>query len=91
VQLWHLNSQPIEEEPNVTFTLGGENADGTDSMDYVDEPDKPQGDHKLLNKYTYMFVNTRKILEILLIFSQNKNRPLGNVFGKQTQQFQFNI
>jgi WD40 repeat protein len=42
VQLWHLNSQPIEEEPNVTFTLGGENADGTDSMDYVDEPDKPQ-------------------------------------------------
>ncbi|EEZ98613.2 dmX-like protein 2 isoform X2 [Tribolium castaneum] len=44
VQLWHLNSFPLpfEEKSNVTFTLGGENADGTDSMDYADEPDKPQ-------------------------------------------------
>ncbi|XP_044259840.1 dmX-like protein 2 isoform X4 [Tribolium madens] len=43
VQLWHLNSHPIiEEKTNVTFTLGGENADGSDSMDYADEPDKPQ-------------------------------------------------
>ncbi|XP_063931709.1 dmX-like protein 2 isoform X3 [Zophobas morio] len=43
VQLWHLNSQPVEETPNVTFTLGGgENADGSDSMDYLEEPDKPQ-------------------------------------------------
>lgn len=51
VQLWHLNSQSSDEheQPNVTFTLGGEATDGTDSMDYVDEPDKPQG----INNYFF--------------------------------------
>lgn len=56
MQLWHLNSQqPIEEEQNVTFTLGGENTDGADSMDYVDEPDKPQGNSS--TNFLIKFIN----------------------------------
>lgn len=49
VQLWHLNQQPIEEDEtnNVTFTLGGENI--SDSLEYVDEPDKPQGRSTLIS------------------------------------------
>ncbi|XP_049821296.1 dmX-like protein 2 isoform X4 [Aethina tumida] len=38
VQLWHLKTQVEDEEPAVTFTLGGENTD----QDLGDEPDKPQ-------------------------------------------------
>lgn len=47
VQLWHLNSQPLEEDSakaNVTFTVGGgENTDGTDSGDFADDNEKSQG------------------------------------------------
>lgn len=46
VQLWHLKSQPLEEErpkSTVTFTLGGGHVDGGDDGDMHDEPDKPQG------------------------------------------------
>ncbi|KAJ8957603.1 hypothetical protein NQ314_006529 [Rhamnusium bicolor] len=43
VQLWHLKSQTTEEEqPSVTFTLGGGHSEGGDDGDMHDEPDKPQ-------------------------------------------------
>lgn len=44
VQLWHLKSMPVEEEP-VVFTLGGNDPinDGSDSSEPLDEQDKPQG------------------------------------------------
>ncbi|CAG9822471.1 unnamed protein product [Phaedon cochleariae] len=45
VQLWHLKSQNAtteEEQPSVTFTLGGGHADGADDGDPHFEPDKPQ-------------------------------------------------
>lgn len=55
VQLWHLKSQPIEEEP-VVFTLGGTDSimDGGDSLD---EQDKPQGTSSLLSifLFTHLF------------------------------------
>ncbi|CAH1106016.1 unnamed protein product [Psylliodes chrysocephalus] len=45
VQLWHLKSQPGEEDhkqSTVTFTLGGGHQDGPDDGDPHEEPDKPQ-------------------------------------------------
>uniref|UniRef100_A0AAR5P422 RAVE complex protein Rav1 C-terminal domain-containing protein n=2 Tax=Dendroctonus ponderosae TaxID=77166 RepID=A0AAR5P422_DENPD len=38
VQLWHLKQQAHEEQPPVTFTLGG----GGEENETSDEPDKPQ-------------------------------------------------
>lgn len=40
VQLWHLKSQSEEDQPSVTFTLGGGHNDEGDGHE---EPDKPQG------------------------------------------------
>lgn len=46
--MWHLYSQNEEEHrPSVTFTLGGGHVDGTDDGD---EPDKPQGMEKPIDR-----------------------------------------
>lgn len=42
VQLWHLRQQLPEDEPSVTFTLGGGHEDNENS----DEPDKPQAEQE---------------------------------------------
>lgn len=46
VQLWHLKALPVEEEPGVVFTLGGNESmpDGYDSSEQ-DEQDRPQGNY----------------------------------------------
>lgn len=43
VQLWHLKPQEVEEETQVTFTLGGGEsaADGSE----LDDRDRPQGNY----------------------------------------------